>query len=250
MTMEFGSLSKVTLGEAVTSAATEGGSVVAGLLGAGFLGKLVEKNLGTAGSKNALPTSSITDKGIAWLVNNGPKVGLWYLLKKEGRVLGGYEKDVEKGIVASVVLDTVVRAGNRFAPKSLLKIGKYDVLSGEEVKEVTTMSEVNPQLQANLQQVIQENSSLRGQLNQALGRLASIPSAQPQITVTPMPPGVTPHGVTSTGGVQVFPEGFARRREFGVMESPATEERHRKFGYMGNLNVNTNKSVGAMFGMD
>jgi len=170
--MEFGRLSKVTLGEAATTIVAEGGSVVAGLFGAGILGKLVEKNLGTVGSKAALPSSSMTDKMIAWTTNNVPKVGLWYLLKKEGKVLGGYEKDIEKGIVASVVLDTVARAGNSFAPKPLLQIGGFDLLSGEKVSSMTS---ADTQLQTATHQLIQENSALRGQLNQAMRKLADAP---------------------------------------------------------------------------
>lgn len=224
MAMEFGSLSKVTLGEAATSVATEGGSVVAGLFGAGILGKIVEKNLGTVGSKAAVATSTITDKAIAYVANNGPKVALWYLLKKEGRILGGYEKDIEKGIVASVVLDTVVRVSNDFAPKPLLQIGGYDVLSGEKVSNMTG---TNPQLQAATQQLIQENSTLRGQLNQALGKLAS----------TPMSP------LNAPAAIQTDP----RNKHFGTMDN----ERQRKFGAMGEISVDgSHKTLGAMYGFD
>ncbi len=228
--MEFGRLSKVTLGEAVTTVATEGGSIVAGLFGAGILGKMVEKNLGTVGSKAALPTSTVTDKVIAWTANNAPKVAAWYLLKKEGK-LGGYEKDIEKGIVASVVLDTVVRASNSFAPKPMLTIAGFDLLSGEKVSSIRS---ANPQLQAATQQLIQENSTLRGQLNQALGKLASMPT----ISVTPL------------NGPSVS-QSTDRQKHFGAMVTPSNEERQRKFGAMGDMTIDgSRRTLGAMYGFD
>lgn len=227
--MEFRSRISRMIGEATTTVATEGGSVIAGLLGAGVLGKIVEKNLGTVGSKAAVQTSTMMDKGIAWVANNGPKVVLWYLLKKEGMRLGGLEKDIEKGIVASVVLDTVIRATNKGAPKSVLSIAGYDVL-GE-----SSPSNSNPQLQAAAQQLIQENSTLRSQLNQAMGKLAS-----QKIEMTPLD--------VNTTGVTGSREGNARRTEFGAMEAPAIEERHRRFGQM--FNDSRSGSIGTMFGMD
>lgn len=234
MTMEFGSLSKATVGEVATTAAKEGGSVIVGLLGAGILGKQIEKYA----KPGVVATSTITDKAIAWVANNAPKVGVWYLLKKEGTRLGGLEKDIEKGIVASVVLDTIVRAGNDFAPKSLLTIAGFDVLSGEKVSNMTN---TNPQLQAATQQLIQENSVLRGQLNQALGKLASTPAyaAPPE-----------PHD-TRFGAMQSTPEAENRRKTFGSMESPIVDERHTRFGSMkAKMNfAGEEQSLASAFGM-
>jgi hypothetical protein len=230
--MEFGRLSKVTLGETATTIATEGGSVIAGLFGASILGKQVEKYVGTAGSKAVVPTSKMTDKVIAYVANNGPKVAAWYLLKREGKILGSLEKDIEKGIVASIVLDTVVRAGNSFAPKSLLTIAGFDVLGG-----VGT----NPQLQTNLQQVIQENSALRGQLNQALTKLASASIAQPP----------QPHD-TRFGMMQTTSEAEDRRKNYGAMTPPIEDERNRRFGTMNKAKLNfagEGESVASAFGM-
>jgi len=174
MTMEFGRLSKMTVGEVAKTTATEGGAVVAGLLGSGFLGKQVENMVKTG----VVPTSSMTDKLLAYAGNNAPKLALYYLLRKEGRkFLGGYEVDMGKGALSSIVLDTIVRAGNEGAPKSLFTLFGYDVLTGSSTNNMT------PQMQQNMQKVLQENSSLRQQLNGALQRIAS---ASPNVTVTPM----------------------------------------------------------------
>lgn len=173
MAMEFGKLSKMSVGEVATGVATEGGAVVAGLLGAGFLGKQIEKYV-----KVATPTSSMMDKALAWAGNNVPKLGLYYVLRKEGgKMLGGYEKDIGKGVLGSVILDTLVRTGNQGAPGTTVKVFGIDLL-GEQ-----SNGNVSSQMQQNMQKVLQENSSLRQQLNGAMQRIAS---ASPNVTVTPI----------------------------------------------------------------
>lgn len=175
MAMEFGKISKMSVGEVVQGTATEGGAVVAGLFGAGFIGKQVENIV----KKGVLPTSTVTDKVLAYIGNNAPKLGLYFLLRSDDarKMLKGHEKDIGKGALASVVLDTVVRANNNFAPTPLFQLFGYDMLTGAPSANVT------PQMQQNMQKVLQENSSLRQQLNGALQRVAS---ASPNVTVTPM----------------------------------------------------------------
>lgn len=172
MAMEFGKLSKMSVGEVAKSAATEGGAVVAGLLGSGFLGKQIENMV----KKGVVPASSTTDKLLAYAGNNAPKLALYYLLRKEGRkFLSGYEVDIGKGALSSVVLDTLVRTGNKGAPGTTVKVFGIDLL-GEQ-----SNGSVDHQMQQNMQKVLQENSSLRQQLNGAMQRIAS-----PNVIVTPM----------------------------------------------------------------
>lgn len=174
MAMRFGDVSKMTVGEVVQGTATEGGAVVAGLFGSGFIGKQIENMV----KKDVTPDSGAMDKLMAYVANNAPKLMLYYLVRKEGGAyLHGFEKDLGKGMLASVVLDTVVRANNKFAPTPLFTLFGYDMLTGSNV------TNTSPQMQSNMQKVLQENSSLRQQLNSALQRMAS---SHPNVTVTPV----------------------------------------------------------------
>ncbi len=232
--MEFGDkMSKLTVGEVVTGTATEGGAVVAGLLSAGFLGKQIEKNIGTAGSKAVLPTSPMTDKLIGYAANNLPKLALWYVVRKEGgKYLGKYDKDVGKGILSDVVLDTLIRATNSGAPKDILNMFGYSVLNNN----------TTPQMQENMQKVLQENSSLRQQLNGALQRAASAPSpiqaASPVRSITPIqsapqviaqPPADHDRRFSM---MQSTPEAEERRKNYGAMTPPLEDERNKRYSSM------------------
>ena len=251
MAMEFGKLSKMSVGEVVTGVATEGGAVVAGLIGAGVVGKQIEKMV-----KVATPESSMTDKLLAYLGNNAPKLGLYYVLRKEGgKHLGGYEKDMGKGVLGSVVLDTLIRLDNNYAPKPAVSLFGIDFLGDK------TLNSATPQMQQNMHKVLQENSSLRQQLNSALQRIAS---ASPNVTVTPVQ-SATPIQSTATirnarpiqtvtpirsaqpptvyappppdhdrayGMMQTTPEAENRRKNYGAMTPPIEDERNRRFGAM------------------
>lgn len=174
MAMEFGKISKMSVGEVVTGVATEGGAVVAGLFGAGFVGKQVENMV----KKGVVSTSPPMDKLMAYVANNAPKLALYYLARKEGgQYLKGFEKDLGKGMLASVIMDTVLRAGNDFAPKPIFQLFGYDVLGGQ------SNGSVDHQMQQNMQKVLQENSSLRQQLSGAMQRITSV---SPNVIVTPM----------------------------------------------------------------
>lgn len=222
MAMKFGDISKMSVGEVVQGTATEGGAVVAGLFGAGFVGKQVENML----KSGVVPTSPMLDKVMAYVANNAPKLGLYYLVRKEGGAyLHGFDKDLGKGMLASVVLDTVLRANNSFAPTPLFQLFGYDVLTG---------SKATPQTQANLQKILQENSSLRQQLNSALQKVAS---ASPNVTVTAIPPPPPDHD-RAYGMMQTTPEGEDRRKAYGAMTPPLEAERNRKYGQMTKAQLN------------
>ncbi len=244
--MEFGKISKMSVGEVVTGTATEGGAVVAGLFGGGFIGKQIENMVKTG----VVPTSPTMDKLMAYVANNGPKLALWYLVRKEGaQYLKGYDKDVGKGLLASVMLDTVVRANNNFAPTPLFQLFGYDVLGTP-----TAGANATPQMQQNMQKVLQENSSLRAQLNSALQRVAS---ASPNVTVTPVRtaaqiPSPPPDHDRAYGMMQTTPEAEDRRKKFGAMTPPIEDERNRRFSAMDKPRMNFAgdvETVAQQFGM-
>lgn len=235
--MEFGKYSKMTVSDVAKSAATEGGAVIVGLVGAGVLGKQIEKHV-----KVATSASSATDKFLAWAGNNVPKLGAYYLLRKEGgKMLHGYEVDMGKGVLGSVVLDTLVRLDNDYAPKPAVSLFGIEFLGTANA----TGSNVTPQMQENMQRVLQENSSLRQQLNGALQRIASAnTSPAPIVTVTPIqaarpvqtaqpvyaPP--PPDHDRKYGMMQTTPEAEERRKKFGAMTPPLEDERNKKYSSM------------------
>lgn len=245
MAMEFGNASK-KIGDVVTNSLVEGGGITVGLLGSGFIGKQSENMF----KKGVLPTSSATDKILSYVANNGAKVGLYMVINKvapskTSGFLGEMLFEAKKGAVASIVLDTVVRAGNNFAPKTLFTINGWDVLSGEKVGNTVNQT----QLQQNFQRVLQENGSLRTQLNQALGKMASAPSQpqidQPQINSARYPDHDREYGLMTEEAVR-------RRKDFSSMESeaPMIAERNRKFGQMSMSKLNGDiENVGASYGM-
>lgn len=229
--MEFGKYSKMTVSDVAKSAATEGGAVIAGLIGAGVLGKQVEKLV-----KPSVTTASpMLDKAIAWAGNNIPKLGAYYLLRKEGgKMLHGYEVDMGKGVLGSVVLDTLVRFDNNYAPNpSPVKLFGIEFLGAAGA----TGSNVTPQMQENMQRVLQENSSLRQQLNGALQRVAS---ASPNVTVTPLQSAANfpPDHDRQYGMMQTTPEAENRRKNFGAMTPPIEDERNRRYGAMNKAKLN------------
>jgi len=238
MAMEFGKISKMSVGEVVQGTATEGGAVVAGLFGAGFIGKQIENMVKTG----VLPTSPVMDKLMAYVANNGPKIALYYIVRKEGgQYLKGFEKDLGKGMLASVMLDTVVRANNSFAPTPLFQLFGYDVLGTPSAG-----TNVTPQMQQNMQKVLQENSSLRAQLNSALQRVAS---ASPNVTVTPVRTAMqVPPTPVNDNVYGVMPTRGDPR--YGTMPVDETSSQ-RNFGQMGDMSIDGGtKTLGAMFNFD
>ncbi len=240
--MDFG-IKKMSVEDAAKTVATEGGAVVAGLVGAGFVGKQLEKNLGTVGSKTATTASTMVDKALAYTVNNGPKVLLYLFLRGQGDKVP-YGKDMGKGVLGSVVLDTLMRTGNHFAPGTTFKLFGYDVM-GSPITSAT------PQLQENMQKVLQENSSLRQQLNGALQRIAS---ASPNVTVTPVQAAANfpPDHDRQYGMMQSTPEAEDRRKRFGAMTPPIEDERNRKYGAMDRAKLNfagETESIASAYGM-
>ena len=240
--MEFGKYSKMSVGDVAKSAATEGGAVIAGLIGAGVLGKQVEKYV-----KPSVTTASpMLDKAIAWAGNNVPKLGAYYLLRKEGgKLLKGYEVDMGKGVLGSVVLDTLIRFDNNYAPKPAVSLFGIEFL-GDKIN-----GSVTPQMQENLQKVLQENSSLRQQLNGAMQRIAS---ASPNVTVTPVQSvaNFPPDHDRQYGMMQTTPEAENRRKNFGAMTPPIEDERNRRYGAMNKAQLNfagESDSAATSFGM-
>lgn len=232
--MDFG-IKSMSVGDAVTTVATEGGAVIGGLLGAGFVGKQVENIV----KPGVLPTSPMLDKALSYLGNNGTKILLYLMLR--GKSVGGYGKDIGKGVLGSVVLDTLMRSGNNFAPGTTFKLFGYDIMSADGVQ--------TPQMQANLQKVLQENSALRQQLNGALQKLAS---ASPIVNITPVQPAFPPDHDRQYGMMQSTPEAENRRKAYGAMTPPIEDERNRRYGAMNKSQLNfagETDTMAATFGM-
>lgn len=243
--MEFGDTFTRRSGEMMTTALAEGGGIAIGFLGAGAIGKWTENYV----KPNVVPTSPTTDKIVAWIVNNAPKIGAWYLVHNYGprgtprNMTELMTVDAKKAMFASVVVDSIMRATNKGAPGVGFKLFGIQLMPGEGVSGTNPNPQLQANLQANLHKVIQENSSLRGQLNQALAKLAS----NPQIIATPYPDHDRKYGM-----MQTTPEAENRRKEFGAMESPIIDERNTRFGQMNKSKLNfagEEDRLASMYGM-
>jgi len=242
--MEYGKkMGDITIAQLATETAYKGGAVGIGLLGSGAVAKGIENLI----KPSVLPTAPLMDKIIAWGTNVVVKGGAYMAVAKLGKGLGKeLQEDVGKGILTSVVLDALVRASNDYAPKpALLTFFGIDLL-GNPVNTSLT-----PQTNENVQRVLQENSSLRQQLNGALQRLAS---ASPNVTVTPMQTAQSfpPDHDRQYGMMQTTPEAENRRKNYGAMTPPIEEERNRKYGAMNKAKLNfagETDNIASAFGM-
>ncbi len=244
MAMEFGKISKMSVSNFAMTTATEGGAVVAGLLGAGFAGKQIENQF----KPGVTAASPMMDKVVAILANDGTKLLGYYLLRKHGMEMTKSESgkamvlDVGKGFLGSAVLDLLVRSGNDFAPGTTVKVFGIDLLGSS-----TNGANATPQMQANMQKVLQENSSLRAQLNSALQRVAS---ASPNVTVTPVRTAaqIPPSTPASDKAYGVMPtRGNPKYGTMPVDETPS----QRNFGQMNDMSVDGGaKTLGSMFNFD
>lgn len=222
--MDYSELKEVTLGEAATVLISEGAGVAGGFVGGAFVGRQVQNWV-----KPDDQIKTLTDGIIAWAANNIPKIGIWYL---GGRYVSPLPKtsteimasDARKALAGSVAFDTLMRIAHGGKNPATAYLGGWQVLGSGDTRIMTTA-------QSDIQRLIQENSALRNQLNNALRKLAS----GPQLKV--MPPVIPPIQVTPImPPIQVSqpPEVAERQRRFGAMEPepPLIAERERRYGFM------------------
>ena len=270
--MEYGrKVRETTLGETAQMGVAEGVGVAGGFIGAGILGRQVENMV----KKNITAGSSMSDKLIAVLANNVPKIATWYIIKEYGPkdpgMMTEVVTDVKKSMMGSVVYDSMLRLTNHGINPVNVSIGGIRILNDAEQRLASTQGRVQS-IQVDLQKVVQENSYLRQQLNEALGRLANnvsrpaiVPVVQSQITapapivhVTPIQsqtPIITPQDRRKEFGA--MDEAEDRRRRYGAMpygampaydSPPHVVQRERKYGFAGDL-VSNEKEIANMFGM-
>jgi len=229
--MDFSELRRVPLGDALNAIASEGGSVVAGLVGAGVLGRRVQSMV-----KSDAEVVTTMDGIYAWAGNNGPKIAAWYLLR------GKVSADIEKGIVTSAALDTLMRLMNAGRNPATASVMGYELMGENSVGSAGGIDA------ATVQRLIQENSAMRAQL----GVQSSVEG--------PMSPRLPPY----VGSSVATPDERARRYAFmpgmatpGVSRPPGVEPRQRKYGFAGETSVMSSTGrpgaayvqAGKMFGM-
>lgn len=212
--MDF--ISGMTLKEVGDALTTEGVGTAGGLVGGGFVGARSEdffvKTPITAGS-------SLTQKVTGWAANNIPKVAVWYLMRRYDAATP-LTADIKKGVMGSIVLDTIVRAGNHGAPTRTDILG-FRILGPASGSAEGTIQSTDD---GSMQKLIQENSALRAELNKAMSRLTTAPQS---VATQTQVPAIT---------VQQTPI----KEKYGFMQ----DDRKKKYGFMG-----SEVSVGKMFGM-
>lgn len=205
-------LSSRTLGEVKEALTGEGLGVALGLIGAGFVGRQVQNYVKSDAEVTAAPT--ITNYAYAWAGNNVPKLAVWYMMRD--RASSELMVDAKKAVAGSVVFDTIMRLFNQGTNPATASVAGYEVLGNGGRTQAASGS-------GDIQRVIQENSALRNELNNALQRLAS-------------------------AGINVsLPDPDTRRRRYGAMEELApAQSRQKKYGIMGDSGLS---DLTARFGM-
>jgi len=208
--MDWEGLRERSIGDVATTFVTEGGATAGGFIGGAFIGRQIQNAV-----KPDTAIVSLTDKLLAWGGNNAPKLALWWLGRgyRPAGVLGEATNDARKALAGSVVFDTLMRLSHGGKNPATAFLWDWQVLGNGEDSSSGTSG-------ANMQQIIQENSALRNELNKSLQRLAEV-----QVPTRLVSPDVE-----------------ERQRKYGIMEQerqrqlqmepPMIEERERKYGFM------------------
>ncbi len=141
--------------------------VAGGFIGGAFIGRQVQTLIGWTDANITGPTD-YTNIAKAWIANNLPKIGLWYLLR---RYDAGTEltKDLDKALMGSVTYDTLVRLLSG-GVNAGVTVGGYQLLSDTPVSAGNT---------AQVQQMAKEINVLRTELKKAMQLAAQPPYGAP-----------------------------------------------------------------------
>lgn len=208
--MDWTGLRERTLGDVTTTLVTEGGGTAGGFIGGAFIGRQVQNLI-----KKDDAIVDITDKLLAWGGNNIPKLALWWMGRgyRPAGILGEAVQDGRKALAGSVVFDTLMRLSHTGKNPATASLWGYQVLGGEGSE-------------GNTNQILQENATLRSELNKALQRLADM-----QVPGTEQYRQIYPRGMESAQPIP--PEVAERQRKYGAMQvtPPAIQERERKYAF-------------------
>lgn len=216
--MDFNELKGLPLGDVINATVAEGGATVAGVFGAGFLGRRFQGMMGKPES-SLTAASSLTDAITTWAYNNAPKVAAWYLLRGKN-YLGSATPDVQKGIVTSVALDTALRLANHGMNSTTVSIYGYEILGDARNAAGNGISSVE------VQKLIQENSVLRAELSRTRSAGARV-----QQTNMPQIPA-TGYGIDERERKYAFMPGMGTP---GIPMTPGASARQTRYGFAGEV---------------
>lgn len=225
-------LTERTLGEAGRALIAEGGGSAGGFVGGAFLGRQIQNLI-----KPDSAIVSTTDKLLAWGGNNVPKLALWWMGRGYTGVgtVGEAVSDARKALAGSVVFDTIIRLSHAGTNPATASIFGYEVLGN---------GGPGGSGNANVQQVLNENASLRNELNKALQKLAEM-----------QPPGTSEYREIYPGeGMDTTPQGVQQRQKkysFAAEQAMQQFPRQRRYAFMesaGFKNAQGAGSIAQMFG--
>lgn len=224
-----------------------------GFIGGAFVGRQVQTLIGWTDALITGPTD-YWNIGKAWVANNGPKIALWYLLRKYDAT-SETMKDVDKALIGSVAFDTLVRILSGGVNNGVT-VGGYQIL-GAATQAGTAQS-------AQVQQMAQEINMLRTELKKAMS-IAAQPTqfgAPPQYNPVGAPV-VTPY----VEGARLPAPAGQRATRMGFMEQgpyvsgaplpvpaaaqpnpPEAQDRQARYGFMQEQKIGISKAA-AMCGM-
>ncbi len=224
--MDWDGLREATLGQVATTLVAEGGGTATGFIGGAFIGRQIQNMV-----KKDEAIIDTTDKLMAWGSNNLPKLAVWWLARgyRPAGVFGEAVSDARKAFAGSVVFDTLMRLANAGKNPATASIWGYQVLGAGEPGTLSAGSNTD------VNQVLQENSALRQELNKALQRLADM-----QVPGTEQYRQIYPRGMESAQPIS--PEVAERQRKYGAMQQtpPAIQEREKKYAFMNQVRAGFN----------
>lgn len=194
---------------------TEGIGIGGGFIVGGVIGRQVENMLLKTPVTDISP---VKDKLVAWFANNGAKAAL-YSFARRYDAKSGITREATKALAGSIVYDTILRIANHGYNPADVSLAGYRILGSQSMGG------------AKVQQLFQENTLLRTELNKALQKLASIPNVT-RLQESPGYRGPDTSTDFKYGGAP-SPAVEERQRQYGSMPwTPDVMERERRFGSM------------------
>lgn len=243
--VDYEELSRKTLGEVGTSITTEGGGVAAGFVGAGFIGRQVQKVVKTDADVTANPTWM--NYALAWGGNNLPKALIWYFTRGYAIAPGEAAtpikeaiSDARKAFAGSIVFDTLMRLMNKGINPASAYIGTFEVLGSSEGVPGRSGTGTPG---TDVQRVLQENFALRTENNKLAQTLIAAGIPLESLPITPKERqrkygAMTPEEVAAEQAAQAA-------QAATVLQTP----RQRKYAFMKGMVEGSPPSVASQFGM-
>lgn len=190
-----------------------------GFIVSGFTGRYIEDKL----KPNVMPSSPTSDKIIAGVANNGPKLALYYLFNKINL------KGAAAAVMGSIGFDALIRATNNGINPASVYINQYRVLNENNIPDWAERQRQFGAMPTTPDVLERERR---------FGAMPALPFEQNQETIARQ----------RRYGSMDLPDrpDLLERRRYGAMpfeQNPAKTERQRRFGSMKEMGFKSERSL-------